>query len=398
MIKIKNPSRLLELIKTPKYKTRLRGETRTSRVVIDNILDQLPNKVWKKGGLFLDPCCGRGTFLLAIVDRLLPYHSPNAVSKMIYGVDIDPWCVYTTKIIVDDYLGVNTTNIVVDDSLIRKWNMKFDAVVGNPPYQNATNLIRAGGRGNTSIWDKFVVKGLELLNDKGHLAFIHPAHWRKPEDRHGFWKLLTQDNQMIKLVMGSGLGDQDWFGIGFGVDYYVLQKTPKYTTTKVIDWEGIEYDLDLSTLPWLPNFAIKEITQLLGSGVNVLYNTFYHTQKDHSEVKTAKYLYPVVHTINSDGLGIKYFDSRPPNDDTHFGIPKVLLNQGRYQYPVNDYRGEYGMSQLTFGIPIKNKKDGEQLVDYINSPAGKRLIAATKWNTFYTDYGMFKSFRPDFYK
>jgi hypothetical protein len=182
------------------------------------------------------------------------------------------------------------------------------------------------------------------------------------------------------------------------VDSYLIEKTASYTTTKVVDHEGCEYNLDLSTFNWLPNFAIDEISILLGTGCKVLYNTYYHTQKDHRDFPTSDFKFPVVHSINQQGLGIRYFSSAQDNDVTHFGVPKVLLNQNELQYPHNDYKGEYGMSQLTFGIAISSKKEGDEIVKFLNSDKGKRLIAATKWNTFYTDYGMFKSFKKDWYK
>ena len=255
-----------------------------------------------------------------------------------------------------------------------------------------------GSRGASELWSDFVNKGLSLLKDNGHFAFIHPNAWRKPEDRNDFWKLLTQDNQMEKLVMSSGKGDQNWFGIGVRVDYYILQKKPKYKNTIAIDHEGVTHDLDLANFDWLPNYAIGEISQLLGKGTSVLYNTFYHTQKKHSDVPTKDCKYPVVHTINKSGLGIKYFNKRQDTDTTHYGVAKVLLNQNELQYPYNDYKGEYGMSQLTFGIAISSEEEGEKIIKFLNSVKGKRLIAATKWNTYYTDYGMFKSFKKDWYK
>lgn len=277
-------------------------------------------------------------------------------------------------------------------------NMEFDVVVGNPPYQKPKSDSRMGSRGASELWSDFVNKGLSLLKDNGHFAFIHPNAWRKPEDRNDFWKLLTQDNQMEKLVMSSGKGDQNWFGIGVRVDYYILQKNPKYKNTIVVDHEGVTHDLDLANFDWLPNYAIGEISQLLGKGTSVLYNTFYHTQKKHSDVPTKDCKYPVVHTINKSGLGIKYFDKRQDTDTTHYGVAKVLLNQNELQYPYNDYKGEYGMSQLTFGITISSEEEGEKIIKFLNSVKGKRLIAATKWNTYYTDYGMFKSFKKDWYK
>jgi hypothetical protein len=202
---------------------------------------------------------------------------------------------------------------------------------------------------------------------------------------------------MEKLVMSSGQGDQNWFGIGVRVDYYILQKKPKYKNTIVIDHEGVTHDLNLANFDWLPNYAIGEISQLLGKGTSVLYNTFYHTQKKHSDIPTKDCKYPVVHTINKSGLGIKYFDKRQDTDTTHYGVAKVLLNQNELQYPYNDYKGEYGMSQLTFGIAISSEEEGEKIIKFLNSVKGKRLIAATKWNTYYTDYGMFKSFKKDWY-
>ena len=166
----------------------------------------------------------------------------------------------------------------------------------------------------------------------------------------------------------------------------------------MIDHEGVTHDLDLANFDWLPNYAIGEIAQLLGKGTSVLYNTFYHTQKKHSDVPTTDCKYQVVHTINKSGLGVKYFDRLQENDTTHFGVAKVLLNQNELQYPYNDFKGEYGMSQLTFGIPISSKEEGDEIIKFLNSDKGKRLIASTKWNTYYTDYGMFKSFKKDWYK
>jgi hypothetical protein len=55
------------------------------------------------------------------------------------------------------------------------------------------------------------------------------------------------------------------------------------------------------------------------------------------------------------------------------------------------------MSQLTFGIPIHSKKEGDRIVEAICSPAFREILKSTKWGAFQTDYRMFKYFRPDFY-
>ena len=276
-------------------------------------------------------------------------------------------------------------------------DMKFDLVIGNPPYQKPTSgKDRVGSRGNTSIWDRFVVWGLEHTVDGGYMAMVHPTSWRKPNDRWGFWDLLTKDNQMVSLTMRSGRREQNLFKIGVRFDYYVVEKTPKYKATKVIDHEDKSYTMDLAKWNWLPNYAIREIKSLLGGGCEVVYNTKYHTQKGCSERQGKRNSMPVIHTIGKDGIGVKYFKDEH-KDGVHFGTKKVVLNQNEVQYPFDDSRGEYGMSQLSFGIKVRSQKQAKQIIKFLNSDLGKRIIAATKWNTFYTDYNMFSDFREDFY-
>jgi hypothetical protein len=84
--------------------------------------------------------------------------------------------------------------------------------------------------------------------------------------------------------------------------------------------------------------------------------------------------------------------------DTFFGIPKVILNFNEQLYPYNDYKGEYALSQISFGIRIKSKEEGDRIIKGLNSPVFKEIVAATKWGSFQTDWRMFRYFRRDFYK
>jgi hypothetical protein len=95
------------------------------------------------------------------------------------------------------------------------------------------------------------------------------------------------------------------------------------------------------------------------------------------------------------GLGLRYTNKK---DKNHFTVPKVLLNFNERQYPYNDFDGKYGMSQLTFGIPIKSKTHGEKIIKAVKSDEFEEILEATKWSSFQTDYRMFAYFDPDFYK
>ena len=114
-----------------------------------------------------------------------------------------------------------------------------------------------------------------------------------------------------------------------------------------------------------------------------------------SKNKTIRNRYPVVHGITQKGLGIQFAKVRDPKQ---FGVSKVLLNFNERQYPYNDFAGKYGMSQLTFGIPIRSKLEGDQWIRAILSPEFEEILRATKWGAFQTDYRMFRYFDRKLYK
>jgi hypothetical protein len=95
-----------------------------------------------------------------------------------------------------------------------------------------------------------------------------------------------------------------------------------------------------------------------------------------------------------DGLGFVYSSE----DKGHFGVSKVILSFGEFQYPYNDFKGEYGMSQICYGLKINSKEEGDKIVEAINSAKFKEILKYTKWSTFQTDWRMFKEFKKDFWK
>ena len=82
----------------------------------------------------------------------------------------------------------------------------------------------------------------------------------------------------------------------------------------------------------------------------------------------------------------------------HFGVKKVVLSFGEFQYPFNDFEGKYGMSQICYGLEIDNKEEGDNICKAINSDKFKEILKYTKWSTFQTDWRMFKYFKKDFWK
>ena len=68
-----------------------KGEVFTPIGLVKEMLDKIPEKVWRNpDSVFLDPCMGKGTFLIEIVDRLTyiyGYTEKDAKSR-VYGYDV----------------------------------------------------------------------------------------------------------------------------------------------------------------------------------------------------------------------------------------------------------------------------------------------------------------------
>lgn len=403
------------------------GEVFTPLSLINELLYSIPLTIWKDPeAKWLDPANGIGNFFMMVYQKLMKElpdkYNKNGIhyattkekgnhiiKNMLYMIEINPNNVKVSQQI----FGPNANICCCDFLDEEKWRSQFlknknkqllfDVIVCNPPFQIEQQGERKGAHGNKTLWDKFIIKSLNLLKYNGFLAFITPSSWRRPENK--LYNLMTKQNQLIYLHIFGEKQTLHLFNVLQRVDLYVIEKKPKYQNTIIVDELGKRREINLSNWEFLPNYNYDDIKEILknnknyntNDGIQILYNsTLYERRKPYvKEQKTEKYKYPIAHSINKKGIIFSYTDEKIKG---HFGQSKVILGLGRNQYPINDYDGKYGMSLLTFGIPITSKKQGDDIVKAINTDEFKEIIKATKWTAFQTDWRMFKHFNPDFYK
>ena len=200
---------------------------------VNKILDTLPKEIWKNKNIkFLDPCCKTGVFLREITIRLLEglkkeipkleTRLKHILNNQVFGIGITELTslmsrrsLYCSKFangkysINSDfaskdgnilytasdhewkndkciYCGANKKSYYRDNSyetysynFIHKKipknfkKMKFDVIIGNPPYQ----LNDGGGVGSSAIpiYDKFVLQAKKL--NPTYLTMIIPSRW-----------------------------------------------------------------------------------------------------------------------------------------------------------------------------------------------------------------------------
>jgi hypothetical protein len=375
------------------------GEVNTPQILIDELLDNLPSNVWSNSKLtWLDPAAGIGNFPMLIYNRLftsLTKEFPNSkkrhnhiVEKMLYMVELNK---ESAKKLVEIF-GKNANiyhRSFLEPIADKTFLEKFDIIIGNPPYQSSKKSKYLGSAGNKTLWDKFIWQAFSKLAENGFLAFISPNSWRRPESK--LYDIMTRQNQLLFLHIYGKKDGLDIFGVQTRFDSYIIQHTNVKSTMKLIDEKGDVYqDFDIASWPFLPNYNYENIQKILAKPgeptLKVLFDSSLYDARKLTKNKTKKYKYPIVHTITKKGLGLRYTQKPPQNQH------KVLLNFNEQQYPYNDYKGEYGMTQLTFGLPIQSKIDGDKLIEKINSPEFREIIKATKWSAFQTDYRMFNYF------
>lgn len=385
------------------------GEVFTPPHLIHEILDHLPSTVWSNPSLtWLEPACGHGGFMLHVYHRLyhgLQHHIPNVtkrhhhiITNMLHMVELNP----TSVSILRQRFG-KQANIFKGDYLESSWQhhfqlSTFDIILGNPPFNNAREeeLLGTSAGKIAILWKQFLRKSMKLVSPNGFIAMIHPCNWRSP---CSLWNQLKHKD-FLYLHIYSKADGRKVFGINTRFDVYVMQNKSHTKNTLVIDELQKQHHMNLTQWPFFPNYAYHLILPILTTpdkGIPVLFDSGMYRSDTCQKEPSNEFKYPVVHTITHEGVGLLYTNHKKG----HFGISKIILNLNEKQYNhliQNDYQGKYGMSQLSFGLPIRSRQQGLQILKAIQSEKFQTIIASCKWNSFQTSQKLFRYFIPSFYK
>jgi len=387
------------------------AEVSTPFKLRQEMLDKIPVELWTSIKKVFEPCAGKGGFIVDIIDRFMngldktipdeKERYKTIVEECLYFSDINSTNIFICKLLIDPYneykLNYNEGNTLELD-FKEKWDIEgFDAVIGNPPYQNSN------GASNGTLWDKFVLQSFEITKPHGFICMVHPSGWRNVNGK--FKKLQKEmfEKNMLYLEIHNESDGIATFKAETRYDWYVIQNNNNYTTTKIKFEDCKTMNINIRELEFIPNGQYDLVQKLLAKEddekCEVLYDrsSYGCDKKWVSKTKIDDYNYPCVYTINSKSQ-LKLFYSNK-KDGNGMKKKKLMWSNGRIKSigSVIDKEGKYGLTQFAYGI-VDKEENLENIKKAFDCNKFRRLMEYCAVCQLTVNYKIIALFKKDFWK
>jgi hypothetical protein len=360
-----------------------KGEVFTPVELVNEMLDKIPASVWENPtSTFLDPCMGKGTFLVEIVNRLVyiyGYSKEDAISR-VYGYDVRVKYINFLK-------RGGLVNVFHKDFLNENFNMEFDVVLGNPPYQEI------GATGDNKLYLRFIEKSIKLIKENGYLSFVTP--------KKGIENILSKNKNrdyfpVKKKICYLALDTPaKHFKVGSSFCYFLIQNNNDYNVNTKVEFINNEGNIKISNINVygfnkLPKSFDRVVLSILDKTVfcdgerfelktmlkpnGKHYFRIRKKQVDTGVVKndpTEEFCYKIYDTLKLKGNKF-YYLNYPLS--AHYDKKVLLSKGGSVPCPIFDSKGEFSGSDNLLYLNVNNNVEGNNFVDFVNSKLLKFLM------------------------
>ncbi len=384
------------------------GNISTPYDIVNHIVDRVPEQYWKMERKVFEPCCGKGTFVLKIIEKMMKnlegdFEDENKkykyiVENCIYYADKDLLNIYICNILLkknikDIKLNFYCGNTLNFNPLKMNNYQQFDAIFMNPPFTDGS-----GARGaNHKLWDHFVKKSiLEWLVPNGLLGTMHPSGWRHID---GICSELLKNRQMIYLKIFNDKQGKKIFNCNVRFDLYLLLNSENIRPTRIIDENGQSLNINIKNKLFIPSKNIEYIYSLVAKQnepkIELIYDrSMYGTDKKNMNSKEIEeFKYPCVYSIKTNDEPKFYYSKEIKG---HFGISKLIFASGATGF-LKDKNGEYGLTNYAKGI-IETPENIDKLYFYMKSDKFENIKESLFITLNEINYQVLKLFRKDFWK
>jgi len=324
------------------------------RALVNEMLDRLPESLWtSNNSKFFDPAMGGGQFVAEIEKRLRKYgHSDENIRKRVFGFE-------SSQFLID--VAVNMNKLVGQYAKkpyekyleMETGNMKFDVIVGNPPFQRSDTDAK-----RWTLWDQFVKKSFELADT---VAMITPQSITSP----GPFTLIKDKATVINIDVSKH------FNVGSTFAYFVAHNQKNPGNARLITDDG-EFDHDIKKVDFLP-FVITEETLEQINWLKQRNSRKWKRGELHTSNKDlfdANGKYDVIHT-NAQTLKSNAQHSNLSKIRvcvTLSGYPKFLVIQNTY------------CSQATMWTEFDTVEKAQTFADECNGEYIQKIMQNFKWS------------------
>jgi hypothetical protein len=334
--------------------------------LVDEMLDKLPIDIWESNTTrFLDPVMAGGQFVKIIEKRLRVHgHSDENIKTRVFGIESGQMRV---NYAVNKHKLVGTYSST--DFLSWETDMKFDVIVGNPPYQSKH------GVNSHALWEEFIEKSHTLVKDCGHVAMVTPYIGRRK-----IRKIFFENDFLIYRAMGV---DKHFSGVGSTFCYHIVRNKKTDVITNV---DGIDHDL--SRYDFVPSYLTQEIIDILdelmtGTPLNIK-NGGIHSSNRHyfSDQQSKKFPFKYQHTSSQT----KFCSKKCSAMDHKL---KVICSKSGYLKPWLD-TDQIGITEGSWCIPVDSIEEGDKVINFLNSEKVKVFNAVSGSNISAHDPNKYK--------
>jgi hypothetical protein len=370
------------------------AEVSTPVKLVDEMLNKIPSNIFENLNKILEPCCGKGNFVLGIFDMFYnglidKYEDTqllckDIIEKCLYFGDLESNNVFFTKQLLlchaKSYTGIRDTNYkfnsyvgdTLNNSLEEIWLCNyFKAVIGNPPYSTDPS-----NPSTKPLYDKFTIK---YIDNCDYLLFVIPSRWfigGKGLDKFRKFMLKRKD---IKLINHNNTS-REWFGpnvnIEGGVNYFLKDKTHNV----ICKFNGIDYDIskyECIIKPELHNLVDKVIQRI--NIIKLYKGRYFGIETNDKRLKNEGDIKCYVSKKKSKSR-IKYLENYKFNENNKFW--KVITPRANGSNPcfgkifIGNPEEVHTGSYISF--KVENESQAKSLKSYLETDIVNKLLSIRK--------------------
>ena len=263
------------------------AEIPTPLELVNEMLSKIPEDFWKTPKRVLEPCCGKGNFVMKIFEKFyigLSELYPNEkkrckiiITKCLYFADLTPMNVFiTTEILkceIQSKIEIEEINYIfnshIGDTLELDINKtfsidNFDAIIGNPPYNNEGG-IKKGGK---NLYTDFTIYAINNTIKYGYILYIVPTGILKTTIYNKKTEVFNKITE--HTILSININEcAKYFNVSSTFTYFLVNKNYKSNNTVydiVAEIKNKIYktnELNNFNLNFMPVVPTKEVIDIL---------------------------------------------------------------------------------------------------------------------------------------